>query len=478
MAKKTIARILAMLLVTALLTAMPAALAEEGGEEVLGGYNPFDSGDAADTATSVDPYDNGANNAAIGTNTNADPFGTTTSADPVVNDPFGVGTAASVEPVVNDPFGVGVAAAATPMPEATIGGYNPFSATMAPSTPATQTNMMMFVTVGTVKMRRKPDDVSRLIDTATFGQQVNVTATQGEWAQVQTKKGKAYCRLSALSSADPNVLNKVMYAQLGRVLVYKNPSKRSGRVKTLRKGDTITMVAMTSDGLWARVTDGAKYGFVPSVYLDDSPAAQGTPVWCASSSTAVMINPENWIDVGTLSFGQQVFLVGYTSNNTVAKIRSGKGYVAYCDASALTTANPANLSTPVYAQVSGRILCKSASEKGKHFHINKNNKLTLLGIDSSQLWALVKQGRRKWYVPYIFLGNARSGNNYKVVVTNQDAPLYQGEGASSAVIATLPLGTRLYLTGVGAVGAKVTTLGDGVTQAVAGYVPLQYLRSE
>ena len=249
-------------------------------------------------------------------------------------------------------------------------------------------------------------------------------------------------------------------------------------MKDLKKGDTITAVAITSDGLWYRVTDGAKYGFVPTVYLDDAPQATGTPVWCASGSTAVMVNPDSWIEIGKLSFGQEVFLVGYTSNNTVAKIRTSKGYVAYCDASALSTANPATLTTPVYAQVSGKILSKSTADNARHYHINKNNRLTLLGIDNSQFWALVKQGRRKLYVPYIFVGTSRPGKNYKVVVTNQDAPMYQGPQANSAVLATLPMGTRLYLTGIGASGAKVTTVSDGVTQAVNGYVPLQYLRSE
>ena len=226
-------------------------------------------------------------------------------------------------------------------------------------------------------------------------------------------------------------------------------------MKNLKKGDTITVVAITSDGRWCRVTDGVKNGFVPTVYLDDAPQATGTPVWCVAGSTAIIVNPDSWIEISKLSFGQEVFLVGYTSNNTVAKIRTAKGYVAYCDASALSTANPATLTTPVYAQVTGRILSSSTAEKARHYHINKNNRLTLLGIDSSQYWALVKQGRRKLYVPYIFVGTSRPGKNYKVVVTNQDAPMYQGPQANSAVLATLPMGTRLYLTGIGESGAKV-----------------------
>ena len=468
MTQKTITRLAALLL--AMLMLVPTSFAEPGEDTDLSGYNPFAADDATASAGTADPV--------IGTSQNADPLAGTVTAEAVVNDPFGVGGATQA-PVLNDPFGVGNAVpTAAPTPEATISGYNPFDPTVAPAATA-QTNTVMYVTASTAKLYKKADEKSRRMGTVNFGDQITVTATQGDWAQVKSAKGTtAYIRLSDLSAADPNVLNKTVYAQLQRVPVYRIPRKRSGRVKNLKKGDTITMVAITSDGLWSRVTDGTKYGFVPTVYLDDAPQATGTPVWCASGSTAVMVNPNNWIEISKLSFGQEVFLVGYTSNNPIAKIRSAKGYVAYCDASALSTANPATLTTPVYSQVSGKILFASASETARRYNINKNMRLTLLGIDSSQYWALVKMDKRKRYVPYIFLGNTRPGKNYKVVVTNQDAPIYQGQDANSAVLATLPMGTRLYLTGIGDSGAKVTTVSDGVTQAMNGYVPLEYLRSE
>ena len=482
MTRMTIRRMAAMLL--ALLLLVPAGFAEPGEDTDLGGYNPFAGGDTEAAATTGETAATNLfdNTSAIGTNQNADPLGEVTASAvattvPAANDPFGVG-GATAAPVVNDPFGVG-SLSATPAP--TVAGYNPFDPSSAASaTAVVQTNTAMFVTAASTKLYKKADEKSRRMGTVNFGDQLTVTATQGEWAQVTSAKGaKAFCLLSDLSAANPNVLNKAMYAQLPQVPVYKNATKRSGRVKNLKKGDTITMTAITSDGLWARVTDGTKYGFVPSIYLDDAPQAAGTPVWCVAGATAVMVNPENWIEISKLCFGQEAFLIGYTSNNTVAKIRSAKGYVAYCDASALSTANPATLTTPVYAQVSGRILCSAATETGgKRFHINKNNRLVLLGIDSSQYWALVKQGRRKLYVPYIFVGTSRPGKNYKVVVTNQDAPIYQSAELNSAVLTTLAMGTRLYLTGIGESGAKVTTVSDGVTQAVTGYVPLQYLRSE
>ena len=421
-----------------------------------------------------------------------DPFGTGTASTGTagaVNDPFGTGTASTgtgTAGAVSDPFGMGTgtaAASATPIPAPTVSGYNPFVAGSSNDAQAAEVipmNTVMFVTASSLKLRAKAAENGKVVGTAYFGQQLAVTASQGDWAQITTPKGgTGYCQMNGLSAADPNTMSRMMYAQLATTPVYKAPSQKMGRLRNLKKGDTVTMTAITTDGLWARVTaDNQSYGFIPSIYLDDTPAAEGTPVWCVSGSTAVMVNPDAWIQISTLSFGQPCFLVGYVNNNAIAKIRSSKGYVAYCDASALTTVNPANLNTPVYIQATGKVMANSTGDKAKYYNVNKNNRVTLLGVDSSSYWALVKWGKRKLYIPFIFLGTDRPGNNYRVVVTNQDVPLYSANTAGASVLGTLPLGTRLYLMGGDNLYAKVSTVTDGVNPATNGFVPLQYLRGE
>ena len=447
----------------ALLAGMLAtgALAEsKNPSDNVSGYNPFDPVSSEET-DSIPPT--------------LPPVTAQPNATPLpMTDPFGAGgTGTSAQPAPTamvpevaagtsllDPFGTG----GSPLPG---------------SAPAVPTAAVMYVTATSTRVRTRPAEKSGTVITLYFGDQVNVSATQGEWAQAQTTNGRSgYVALADISQVNPNTLNKQMYAQLAQVVVHRSPSTKSGRVRVLRRGDTVTLTAYTSDGKWARVTDGTKSGFVPSIYLDDAPQADGTPVWCSVGSTEVMVNPDGWTQITTLSYGQQAWLVGYTANNTVAKIRNGKGYVAYCDVNALTTADPATLSTPVYAQATGRVLSDGTGDNARHFNVNKGAKLTLLGIDPSSNWALVKQGKRKLYIPYVFLGTERIGRNYKVVISNQDAPLYQSAKADAAILGTLPMGTRLNLLGGDGFTARVATISDGTTQAVTGYISTRFLRPE
>jgi len=295
---------------------------------------------------------------------------------------------------------------------------------------------------------------------------------------VQTEQGlSGFCQLSSLSQADPNTMSKQMYAQVSKLAMSKSPTEKSGRVRTLQRDETVTVLAITPDGQWSRVTDGSKTGFVPTWCLDDAPYAEGTAVWCCLGSTDLMVNPDAWIRVSSLSYAQQVRLLGYLNNNTIAKIRSDKGYVSYCDVNALTTADPATLSTPVYAQATGYVLSNGTGSDASHFNLKKNTMMTLLGVDPNRNWALVKTGKRKLYIPYVFLGNDRPGKAYKVVINNQDAPLYQSYKEDAAILGTLPMGTRLNLLGGNGSFAKVSTVTSG-GQSVTGFIGIQYLRAE
>ena len=432
---------------TAAPTAVPVTTPEPTAAPVAStDANPFDLNTGAST-------DNGANPFGASADTGANPFGT---------------DAASVP---------GSSEAGPAIGTSSIPGYNPFDPNSTPSVEtAVPTSMAMFVTASTVRIRRQPDETSGTLMTVAFGQQIQVTATQGEWAQIANVKNRTgYCQLKDLSSTDPNTMAKQMYAQFNRLPVYRTPSRRSGKLKWLKQGDVITVTAITSDGIWYRVTDGSKYGFVPTIYLDEAQASQGTPMWCAEAATAVLVNPDNWTEISKLSLGQQVSVVGYVENNTIAKIRSAKGYVAYCSASALSNANPATMNTPVYTQVSGRILFRNADLNGKSVGVGKNARLTLLGLDTTQFWALVKYNGRKYYTPYVLLGPARLGKGYRTVVTTQDTSLYR---SATDVAGTIAANTRLYLTGFSGTAAQVATVTDGTTPQSQGFVQLTDIRAE
>lgn len=459
-------------------------------------YNPFEVDDAqtvepAATASSgmtYNPFENSDQTATNGlggdsTLTADDLFAGNTSAEIPTSELVDSSQAVSTDTVnnasANNPFEVGatplVTATPTPAP-ATVSGYNPFDNAQEQPMQAVPAGTVMFVSASSTKLRATAADNGRVMSTAYFGQQLSVSATQGQWAQVTSANGKtAYCLLNDLTNTDPNTMSKQMYAQLNVTPLYKAPNQKTGRYRNLKKGDIVTQTAITSDGLWARVTDGTNTGFIPSIYLDDTPSAEGTPVWCMAGNTAVMVNPESWITITSLSFGQQCYLVGYVYDNTVAKIRSGKGYVAYCDASALTTADPATMNTPVYVQATGQLLGTTTGTNSKLMRVNKNSQLMLLGVDQSQVWALVRRGNRKLYIPYIYVSTERAGNNNRTVAVNQDVPLYSSASTDSNVLGTLPMGTRINLLGGDVNYAQVATVTDGLSQPVTGYVPVSYL---
>lgn len=443
--------------------------------------DPFGTGTAA--ATTTDPIDTGAATA-------TDPFGTGTAA---ASDPFGTGAAATAAPAAatdstvnaGNPFGDVVVPQATTAPTQmpTVKGYNPFASSGDTSNmTATQPGTVMYVSNSIARLRAKPSDEAKVITAVYFGTQLNVTATQDEWAQVTNPANNRtlYCLLEGLSSTDPNTMSKLMYAQLPTTPISKSPTKRAIRMRNVKKGDTVTMTAITDDGMWARVTvDGTNYGFVPTIDLDDAPAAEGTPVWCGTAYTGVMVNPDRWTKIGNLSFGQPCYLVSYINNNTIAKIRSAKGYVAYCDASALITADPATQSTPVYVQITGKVLGKGPGEEAENFYnVKKNSQLMLLGLDSSGTWALVRRGKQKLYIPALFIGATRLGNEKRNLVVIQDTSLYSNSLPGSPSLGTLPLGTRVQLVGGTNTHAQVATMSDGFSEPVTGYVSFEYLRAE
>jgi len=483
-AKRTLCALLAAAL---LLTAAPFAMAESGNpfeEPAADTGSPFDAPAAADSANLFE--DTGTSQPAgdiFGIASTPVPVATQAPAPTATIDAAAlfnldtpapaIGSSANADPFAgatasSDPFASGLATS--------IPGYNPFDPDSQPPQQAVAANSAMFVTASTTKIRRRADDYGRVIMTVPFGTQLTVSGTQEEWAAVTSPTGKSgYCLLADLSASDPNTLSKAMYVQTKRVSMNRMPVQRSRRYRWLNQGDTVTMTAISSDGLWARVSDGANYGFVPTIALDDMPAGQSTPMWCADASTPVLVNPDSWKQIGSLSLGQSVGLVGYIENNTIAKVRSASGYVAYCAASALSATDPASMNTPVYTQVSGRILYRSASEEARTANIGKNARLTLLGVDSSQYWALVKYGRRKFYVPYVLVGPSRLGKGSRTVVTTQDVQLYRN---NNEVIATLPTGTRLYLTAAQGSTARVATIADGVNPSQTGFVALQSIRGE
>ena len=375
--------------------------------------------------------------------------------------PGPVVTPAPVDPAIADPFGI-ESRGAEPEAAAPIGDISPGS--------------QVYVSIGMLPLRETTSRDAGVVAVAALGQKLTVSAAQGEWARIQLEDGRmAYCETSGLALEDPVTLSRQVFAQMGGVNIHAAPSDDAQVIRVLNMGDVVTLTAVTSDGLWSRVTDGANTGFARTVCLDEAPAGAGTPVWCAVGATPVMVNPDHWTEIMRLSFGQPVELAGYWGGSSrIARIRTSGGYVAYCASSALTAADPLTMRATVYAQAGGSILFERPWTDAATASVSKGEAMTALGVDATQTWTLVEYGGRRAFIPYIFIGTAGPGDNARVVTAIRDTPFYSAPGE---IASTLPYGTRLYLVGGSAGIAAVYTIGDAGAPQDPGYVQWEDLKA-
>ena len=334
----------------------------------------------------------------------------------------------------------------------------------------------VYVTAGVLPILETTDDSARVLMNAAIGQQLTVSAAQGDWARIQLDNGAmGYCRVAGLSTQPPKTMSRQMYVQISGVKVYDAPSQDANVIGTFYQGETVTQTAITADGLWSRVTRGEAGGFMLTMSLDEAPYGAGTPVWCAIGSTPVMVNPDHWTQVTRLCFGQQVELAGYVNGTAIAKIRTGGGYVAYCASSALTAANPVSVNRPAYTQAGGAILFEQPWTDAATVEIGKGTAMTLLGVDSTQTWALVERSNQRGYIPYVFLGGGSPGDDNRVVITTRSTAFYTAPDQVGDVLAQ---GTELYLYGGSGAMAAVTLIGDAGVPQGGGYVAWEDLRAK
>lgn len=96
-----------------------------------------------------------------------------------------------------------------------------------------------------------------------FGQSATCTAVSGDWAQIKNSSGTvAYCKLSNISTENPNKYSVSVYAKSAGTKVYSKPSTSSSVIATVSKNGKCTAVAVSTDNKWYRLKNGSTYGYV------------------------------------------------------------------------------------------------------------------------------------------------------------------------------------------------------------------------
>lgn len=320
-------------------------------------------------------------------------------------------------------------------------------------------------------MPTKESDIREIVP---FAKEIIVLEEKLGWAKVLTINDRVgFCNAKQLTDVNPNNLHAAVYSQQKDVPVYLRPSVDAPLIDYLMRNQKVELISMTPMGDWMRLKKGKYYGYVQRQRMDYERYKKGTRAWIGCESAKVYYDPQLDSVLGTLYFGQKVWLVDKTG--TRAKIRSPRGLIGYCDLEAITEKDPNGLDQIVYTQVSGNYLFTSSTDISGRRNVEVNAEMTLVAVDKNNFWARVLYNGDYYYAPYVYLSHEKRLGDYKRVRTTQAAVLREGTKRSSTVVTALPAGTDLWLIGATDNRAKVTTSADVNGKRYTGYVELQYI---
>lgn len=331
---------------------------------------------------------------------------------------------------------------------------------------------LKYVYAYSTKVYDMPTKESDIREIVPFAKEIIVLEEKLGWAKVLTINDRVgFCYAQQLTDVNPNNLHRTVYSQQKDVQVYLRPSVDAPLIDYLLRNEKAVAVSMTPMGDWMRLKRGKYYGYVQRQRLDYEKYKKGERAWIAWNSAKVYYDSELDSVMGTLYFGQRVWLVDDTGER--AKIRSSEGLIAYCDKDALTNKDPNGLDQVVYTQVSGNYLFTSSTDMSGRRNVELNAEMTLVAVDKNNFWARVNYNGEYFYAPYVYLSSEKRLGDYKKLRTIQAAVIREGTKNTSNVVTVVPAGTELWLVGATDNRAKVTTSADANGQRYTGYIDLQ-----
>ncbi|MBQ6375011.1 MAG: hypothetical protein IJJ45_11085 [Clostridia bacterium] len=321
-----------------------------------------------------------------------------------------------------------------------------------------------------------PSTKARVAEVVPYAKDIKVVWEKKGWAKVYTvNRVLGYCKSEFLTRQNLNTLNMTVYCQQSAINVHRCPDANSDILGRLYRNDEIHLVAMTPLGDWFRVEKGNHCGYVQRPRMDFNKYAKGVPAWCAKNTMTVYYDYRLDTKLDTLYFGEQVTLL--ETRGEWAKIRSMSDFIGFAKTEDLTTTNPNDLNIPVYTQADGNFMFKTSTDLSGRVKVAKNAPMTLLAIDNNRFWARVQFEEDCYYIPFIFLDTKQRGpGEYKLITTTAGVNIREGTKKSSAIVATVPTGTQMWLVDAMDSRAKVTTLPDKYGKSYTGFVELQYLK--
>ena len=259
----------------------------------------------------------------------------------------------------------------------------------------------VYISANTLVAYSSPSTSSKSLGTMSYGESMLLLGVDDGWAKIQNSSGAVgYCKYGGLTNVNPNNLNLTMYAQSNGVKLYAKPLTTATVRKTINQGDSVTVIAVTGDGAWARVNLGSgKYAYAQTKSIsetkpdgDDSGITdiKKKTVYISATTLAVYASPStSSASLGTMSFGESLSCTGL--NSTWARVVNSSGALGYCKLSGLSDTNPNTYNVTLYAQSSGvKVYSKASTSSTVLTTLSLNAKVTGVAINADKSWIRLK----------------------------------------------------------------------------------------
>ena len=267
--------------------------------------------------------------------------------------------------------------------------------------PAPGVTGTVYISANTLVAYSSPSTSSKSLGTMSYGESMLLLGVDDGWAKIQNSSGAVgYCKYGGLTNVNPNNLNLTMYAQSNGVKLYAKPLTTATVRKTINQGDSVTVIAFTGDGAWARVNLGSgKYAYAQTKSIsetkpdgDDSGITdiKKKTVYISATTLAVYASPStSSASLGTMSFGESLSCTGV--NSTWARVMNSSGALGYCKLSGLSDTNPNTYNVTLYAQSSGvKVYSKASTSSTVLTTLSLNTKVTGVAINADKSWIRLK----------------------------------------------------------------------------------------
>ena len=267
--------------------------------------------------------------------------------------------------------------------------------------PAPGVTGTVYISANTLVAYSSPSTSSKSLGTMSYGESMLLLGVDDGWAKIQNSSGAVgYCKYGGLTNVNPNNLNLTMYAQSNGVKLYAKPLTTATVRKTINQGDSVTVIAVTGDGAWARVNLGSgKYAYAQTKSIsetkpdgDDSGITdiKKKTVYISATTLAVYASPStSSASLGTMSFGESLSCNGV--NSTWARVMNSSGALGYCKLSGLSDTNPNTYNVTLYAQSSGvKVYSKASTSSTVLTTLSLNTKVTGVAINADKSWIRLK----------------------------------------------------------------------------------------